>query len=87
LRKALELEPENIEANYNFGTCLAAQNRGAAALDHLERFLTLALRGDVPPVFERQALLDDLETGDHFASLRGSPRFAALIRRVHDDFR
>lgn len=87
LRKALALEPENIEANYNFGAWLAAQNRDAAALDHLERSLTLLLRGDAPPVFDRQVLLADLETSDHFASLRGTSRFAALIRRVHDDFR
>ncbi len=87
LRKALALEPENIEANYNFGACLAAQNRGAAALDHLERSLTLLLGGDAPPIFSRQALLDDLQKSDHFSTLRASPRFAALIRRVHDDFR
>lgn len=87
LRKALALEPENVEANYNFGACLAAQNRGAAALDHLERSLTLLLRGDAPSVFDRQILLADLEKSSHFSSLRGTPRFAALIRRVHDDFR
>lgn len=87
LRKALALEPENIGAHYNFGACLAAQNRGAAALDHLERSLTLLLRSEAPPVFERQALLDDLETSAHFSTLRGSPRFTALIRRIHDDFR
>jgi tetratricopeptide (TPR) repeat protein len=86
LRKALALEPENIEANYNFGACLAVQDRGAAALDHLERSLSLLLRRDAPPTFARQALLDDLQKSDHFASLRGSPRFAALIRRIHDDF-
>lgn len=86
LRKALELEPENIEAHYNFGACLAAQNRGAVAFEHLERSLTLLLRSDAPPIFDRQALLDDLEKSDHFGSLRGSPRFAALIRRIYDDF-
>ncbi|HYO15876.1 MAG TPA: tetratricopeptide repeat protein [Thermoanaerobaculia bacterium] len=87
LRKALELEPENIEAHYNFGACLAAQNRGAVAFEHLERSLTLLLRSDAPPIFDRQALLDDLERSNHFGSLRGSPRFATLIRRVHDEFR
>ncbi len=87
LRKALALEPESIEANYNLGACLAAQRRGPAALDHLERSMTLLLRGDARPAFDRQALLDDLETSEHFSAVRGSPRFAALIRRVHDDFR
>ncbi|HSK80711.1 MAG TPA: tetratricopeptide repeat protein [Thermoanaerobaculia bacterium] len=87
LRKALALEPDSIEAHYNFGACLAAQNRGAAALDHLERSLTLLLRGDAPPTFGRQALLDDLQKNVHFSSLRASPRFAALIQRAQNDFR
>jgi len=87
LRKALALEPENIVANYNFGACLAAQNRSAAALDHLERSMSLLLRGEAPPVFERQALLDDLQKSPHFSSLRTSARFDALIHRVRDDFR
>lgn len=87
LRKALALEPDSIEAHYNFGACLAAQNRGAAALDHLERSLTLLLRGDAPPTFGRQALLDDLQENVHFSSLRASPRFVALIQRAQNDFR
>jgi Flp pilus assembly protein TadD len=87
LRKALALEPGSIEANYNFGACLAAQNRSAAAFDHLERSLSLLLRSEAPPVFERQALLDDLQKSPHFSSLRTSARFDALIRRVQDDFR
>lgn len=87
LRKALELEPGNIEAHYNFGACLASQDRGPAALGHLERALTLLSRGDAPPAFDRQALLEDLEKSEHFSALRGSPQFAALIRRAQDDFR
>lgn len=87
LRKALALEPQSIEANYNLGACLAAQKRGPAALDHLERSMTLLLHGDAPPVFSRQALLDDLQTSDDFSALRGSDRFDALIRRIYADFR
>jgi tetratricopeptide (TPR) repeat protein len=87
LRKALALEPQSIEANYNLGACLAAQKRGSAALDHLERSMTLLLHGDASPVFSRQALLDDLQTSDHFSALRGSDRFDALIRRIYADFR
>ncbi len=87
LSKALALEPENIEANYNFGACLAAQNRGPAALDHLERSLSLQLRAEARPIFTRQALLDDLQTNGCFSSVRTSPRFAALIQKIHDDFR
>jgi len=86
LRRALALQPENVEANYNFAACLAAQGHGAAALDHLERSLTLLLRGEGPPTFAPKALLADLQQSSHFASLRSSPRFAALIRRVRDDF-
>lgn len=84
LRKALALEPESIAANYNLGACLAAQSRTTAALEHLERSMALLLRGDGQPSFERQALLRDLENSAHFASLRATPRFIALLQRAHD---
>jgi Flp pilus assembly protein TadD len=87
LRKALALEPEDGEANYNLGVCLAAQKRSTAAFDYLERSLDLLLRNHAAPSFERQALLEDLERNRNLVSLRASPRFGALLQRVRDDLR
>lgn len=84
LRKALTLEPESIEANYNFGACLAAKN-DQSALDYLERALNPLLRGDSPRSFDRRILLDDLQSSEHFSSLRGSDRYRALIQRIKDE--
>lgn len=84
LRKALALNPESIEANYNLGACLAARSQNSSAFDHLERSLALMSRGDSPPIFSQEALLADLQNSPHFASLRTSSRFTALLLQVQN---
>lgn len=82
-RRALELDAKSVTAHYNLGACLARQERGEVALDHLERALDLVSDGASEPI-DRSSLLADLRGSDHFASLRALPRFTELVRRLQD---
>jgi tetratricopeptide (TPR) repeat protein len=84
LRKALALDPDSIEANYNFGACLAQKSQKTAALDHLERALALVGRPNGSLTINRKTLLVDLQRSPHFSSLRTLPRFGALIQQAQN---
>lgn len=83
-RRALGLDAASVAAHYNLGACLARQERTDVALDHLASAVDLILRDDAPPAIDRKALLADLRGNAHFASLRTSPRFVALLQRLDD---
>lgn len=82
LRRALALEPANIVAHYNLGTCLAGQGVAGEALDHLERALMLLETPGQPSGLDRRTLVEDLKRNPHFAPVRASTRFAALVERA-----
>lgn len=87
LKKALKLDPDSIEANYNFGACLAVRKQNNAALDHLERSMSLLRRANGSAAINRQALLGDLQKNPCFSSLRSLPRFGALLRQAENEAR
>jgi adenylate cyclase len=70
MRRALLIDPDNLQMRYNFACTLAAWlNDPEAALDMLG------------PVLERDAgwLVELLATDPDFAGLRGDPRFQAMV--------
>lgn len=84
LRRALELDDDSVTAHYNLGACLAVQERVGPSLDHLARALDLVLHAPSAPVVDRRALLVDLESSPHFASIRSNSRFVELLSRFEN---
>lgn len=82
LRRALSLEPASIVAHYNLGTCLAGQGVSGEALDHLERALMMLETPGHASGLDRRTLVEDLRRNPHFAPVRASTRFAALVDRA-----
>ena len=56
---------------YNIACLYAQSGQGGLALDHLERAIELGMRNR-----------EWLTTDPDFASIRGDPRFAALLTQV-----
>jgi serine/threonine protein kinase/tetratricopeptide (TPR) repeat protein len=67
-RRAVQADPTNPLMLYNIGCVHAAAGRAGLALDHLERAMELGMRN-----------IDWFMTDPDLASVRGDPRFTALI--------
>lgn len=70
-REIVRRMPEDETAHYNLACSLALTGATALALDALERAVALGY-----------ADVDQMEADDDLASLRGLPRFIALVARL-----
>jgi tetratricopeptide (TPR) repeat protein len=68
IRRAVQSDPNNPLMLYNVGCFYATVGKPAQALDHLERAMELGMRN-----------VDWLLTDPDLESVRGDPRFAALV--------
>jgi hypothetical protein len=67
-RRAIQSDPNNPLLLYNIGCLYAVAGKPGLALDHLERAMELGMRNK-----------DWLMTDPDLESVRGDPRFAALL--------